>query len=190
MNTSVSRHERSAADPELMRSLGAGDLGALGLLFDRYHEDVRQFMRRAVGDADADDLVQETFLTAARAAGSYDGRPSARPFLIGVAAQLARRRRRTFARLRNALSAFGSNPRVSPSSPEDASSQAEEGEQVRAALEHLSDDKRLALVLVEWEGLSGEEAAAALGVPVGTLWRRLHDARNELRRVLTRGRAA
>lgn len=185
-----SKHERSATDPDLMRALAAGDLGALGVLFDRYHEDVRQFLRRVAGDADADDLVQETFLTASRAAASYDGRPSARPFLIGVAAQLARRKRRTFARWCNALAAFGMIARPVPRSPEESTSLAQDGERIRAALDRLSHDKRVALVLVEWEGLSGEEAATALGIPVGTLWRRLHDARIEIRRAIAPGRAA
>ena len=44
----------------------------------------------------------------------------------------------------------------------------------------LSEKKREAFVLVTLEGLSGEEAAQALGVPVNTLWTRLHHARLEL----------
>ena len=89
----------SRSDPELMSALAAGELGALGVLYDRYHEDVRQFARRACArEADADDVVHDTFLTASRAATSYDGRPCARPFIIGVAAQLVRQRRRVWAR--------------------------------------------------------------------------------------------
>src|SRR5690349_6772097 len=96
------------SDAELFAAIASGDLAPLGVLFDRYHEDVRQFLlRSASSSGDVDDLVQETFLTASRAAVSYDGRASARPFLIGVAAQLLRRRRRTFARLRAMLQSFG-----------------------------------------------------------------------------------
>src|SRR5258708_6376709 len=76
---------RQETDSQLFASIAAGDLGPLGVLFDRYHEDVHQFVIRAAPHAeDLDDLVQETFLTAARAATAYDGRASARPFLIGV----------------------------------------------------------------------------------------------------------
>jgi RNA polymerase sigma-70 factor (ECF subfamily) len=179
---------RRPTDPELFVALARGDLGPLGVLFDRYHEDVRQLLLRAApGASDVDDLVQETFLTAARAAESYDGRPSARPFLIGVAAQLLRRRRRTFARFRALVDAFGSAPvATAPKSPEEATGGEQEAALVRSALERLSDDKRLVLVMVEWEGMSGPEVAKILDVPVGTVWRRLSEARTELRRVLER----
>ena len=43
------------------------------------------------------------------------------------------------------------------------------------------------LLLAEVEGLMGEQVAEALGVPVGTVWTRLHHARNELRRVMKEG---
>jgi RNA polymerase sigma-70 factor (ECF subfamily) len=41
--------------------------------------------------------------------------------------------------------------------------------------------------MVEWNGMSGVEAAKILGIPVGTVWRRLHEARAEIRRMLERG---
>jgi RNA polymerase sigma-70 factor (ECF subfamily) len=176
------------SDPELLAAVAAGELGALGVLFDRYHEDVRQFLLRTAHAADVDDLVQETFLTTARAAGSYDGRDLARPFLIGVAAQLLRRRRRTLARLRNLLTTFGEAPQSPAPDPADALLAAESDAAVRAAVERLPEDQRIALVMVEWNGMSGVEAARALGVPPGTLWRWLHDARAEVRRRLSRGK--
>ncbi len=176
------------ADPALFRAIAEGDLGPLGVLFDRYHEDVRQFLLRAAPQADAADLVQETFLAAARAASSYDGRENARPFLIGVAAQLLRRRRRTLARLRNLVEAVGRAPEAPSTSPEQALLAHEDHALVRAAVAKLSDDRRLALVMVEFQGMSGPEAAAALEVPVGTVWRWLHEARTEVGRTLSRGK--
>jgi RNA polymerase sigma-70 factor (ECF subfamily) len=180
--------EREASDAELFEAMAAGDLGPLGVLFDRHHERVRQLvMRVAPNAADVDDLVQETFLTAARAAGSFDGRESAGPFLAGVAVQLLRRRRRTFARLRNLLEAVGMTPSTPARTPEESKSQAEEHAGLHAAMARLSEDRRTVLVMVEWQGMSGVEVARVLGVPVGTIWRRLHEARTELRRALERG---
>lgn len=179
---------RDASDAELFAAIAQGDLGPLGALFDRHHEDVRQFLLRAAPNAaDVDDLVQETFLTASRAAGSYDGRESARPFLIGVAAQLLRRRRRTFARLTALLDAFGATSAPPPRTPEESTSVAEDHDRVRAAIAGLSEDQRLALVMVEYNGLSGVEVARILDKPVGTIWRRLHEARAAVRRTLERG---
>lgn len=179
---------RDASDAELFEAIAGGDLGPLGALFDRYHEDVRQFLLRAAPNAaEADDLVQETFLTAARASSSYDGRESARPFLIGVAAQLLRRKRRTFARLRALLDAFGAQSTPPSKSPEDATEKAQEEDQLRRAIAALPEDKRLVLVMVEYNGLSGVEVAKILDKPVGTIWRRLHEARAEIRAALSRG---
>jgi RNA polymerase sigma-70 factor (ECF subfamily) len=58
---------------------------------------------------------------------------------------------------------------------------------VRDALGKVSEERRTTLVLVEWNGLSGPEAAEVLGVPVGAVWQRLHEAREELRRRLAKG---
>lgn len=55
---------------------------------------------------------------------------------------------------------------------------------VRAALTRLSDDDRELLRLTAWEQLEPSEIAIAMGVPAGTIRRRLHDARNKLRREL------
>ncbi|MFO0756863.1 MAG: sigma-70 family RNA polymerase sigma factor [Byssovorax sp.] len=179
---------REQSDAALFAAIAAGDLGPLGMLFDRHHESVRQFLLRASpNQADVDDLVQETFLTAARAAASFDGRESARPFLLGVAVQMLRRKRRSFGRLRNMLESFGKAPSTAPRTPEESTTQAQEDARLHAAIARLSEDKRLVLVMVEWNGMSGVEAARALGIPVGTVWRRLHEARADLRRSLERG---
>ncbi len=181
------RPERIArSDAELMRALASGELGPLGELYDRYHDDVRQFARRACSrDGDVDDVVHDTFLTAARAAAAYDGRPCARPFLIGVAAQLVRRRRRVWARWAEVLEAFGwAHDQSAPRTPEEVAGTAEVVARVERALSHLSEEKRLVLLLFEREGLSGEEIARALDIPVGTVWTRLHHARADMRRAL------
>src|SRR5690348_154020 len=73
-------------DAELVRKVALGDLSPLGVLYDRHHRDVRRFVERAVGsDADAEDMTHEAFLTLVEIASTYDGRPSARPFLFGIA---------------------------------------------------------------------------------------------------------
>jgi RNA polymerase sigma-70 factor (ECF subfamily) len=55
------------------------------------------------------------------------------------------------------------------------------------ALTRISEAKRITLLMAEVEGLSCAEIAAALGVPIGTVWTRLHAARRELRRALVEG---
>lgn len=190
MTSSSARHARheplQRTDAELMLALAGGELGPLGELYDRYHDDVLQFVRRACSHSgDVDDVVHDTFLALSRSAASYDGRPCARPFLIGIAAQLVRRRRRVWARWSEVLESFVSTQtdRVTRT-PEDLAETAQKTERVERALGRLTEEKRLVLLLFEREGLSGEEVARALDIPVGTVWTRLYHARGEMRRAL------
>ena len=164
-----------------MQRLAVGEIGALGELYDRYQEPVRRFVARATSDAeDVDDLVQATFLAAAKSAGQYDGRPCCRPWLIGIAVQLLRRRRQAFGRLRAVLASL-SGARASSVDPRSA---LQAHCDVERALLRISEIKRVCFLMVEVERLSCAEAAAILGVPIGTVWTRLHAARRELRRAL------
>lgn len=176
--------EAEVVDAELIQRIGEGDLGPLGILYDRYHGDVRQFIARATsGGSDTEDLTHDTFLTLSSIAPRYDGRATARPFLIGIAAQLVRRRRRGVMRWARALASFTwSTADTTPLTPESSAAGTEEMRQFEDALARLSDDKRLVFLLVEREGMSGEEVAVALEIPVNTVWTRLHYARSELRR--------
>jgi RNA polymerase sigma factor (sigma-70 family) len=174
-------------DPDLMIAVATGDLTALGILYDRYHAATREFLVRAAPyAADADDLVQETFLVLLQAAPSYDGRPRAGGFILGVAAQLLRRRRRFVARLTEILWEAQDLYLVTALTPEETAQTREDLGAVDRALGRMSEAKRLVYLMVECEGLSGEEVATALGVPIGTVWTRLHHARAALQRALLR----
>jgi RNA polymerase sigma-70 factor (ECF subfamily) len=172
------------SEPELMRQLAQGQLGALGELYDRHGAAVHSFIARATRDAhDVDDLVHATFLAAAKSAERYDGRASCRPWLIGIAAQLLRRRRQTFSRFVAILSAFKGT--LQPASDPRPALQARTD--VERALARLSEPKRITLLMAEVEGLSCAEIAETLAIPIGTVWTRLHAARRELRQALDGG---
>ncbi|HYQ29050.1 MAG TPA: RNA polymerase sigma factor, partial [Polyangiaceae bacterium] len=170
------------ADPELMRQLAGGQLGALGELYDRYQAPLRSFLARATGDAhDVDDLLHATFLAAAKSAERYDGRASCRPWLIGIAAQLLRRRRQKFSRFVAVLAALKGTVQTAS----DPRSAWQARTEVERALAQLSELKRITLLLAEVEGFTCPEIAEALAIPIGTVWTRLHAARRELRAALT-----
>jgi RNA polymerase sigma factor (sigma-70 family) len=181
---SVPAEPAHAPDPDILRRLAAGDIGALGELYDRYHEAIRRFVARATSDAeDVDDLVHATFLAAARSAERYDGRPSCRPWLVGIAAHLLRRRRRSFGQILKVLSSLR-GLRAASADPRPA---LQARGDVERALAGISEVKRVTLLMAEVEGLSCAEIAAAMEVPIGTVWTRLHAARRELRRALDEG---
>lgn len=178
--------EREDGDA-VLRRLGDGDATALGVAFDRYHRDVYNFLARLRGNrSDLDDLVQMTFLALPAAAAHFDGRGTPRAFVLGVAFQVARReRRRVFRRfaLWMAREADVDVP-TAPPDPERSVLERESMERLEGALAKLPDAQRETFVLVEVEGLKGEEAARILDVPVNTVWTRLHHARLALREKL------
>ena len=65
------------SDAAALQELSEGQISALGVLYDRYQGSVASFIRRATNDAsDVEDLVQATFMTAAKTAVNFDGRQS------------------------------------------------------------------------------------------------------------------
>jgi RNA polymerase sigma-70 factor (ECF subfamily) len=168
-------------DATLLARLAQGEIGALGDLYDRHQAPVRRFIARATGDAaDAPDLVHATFLAAAGSAGRYDGRESCRPWLMGIAVRLLQQRSRAASRFLAVASAL----RVVRPGADDSRARLAAKSDLERALLRLSEPKRVALLLTEVEGFSGPEVAELLGVPVGTVWTRLHAARKELRELL------
>jgi RNA polymerase sigma-70 factor, ECF subfamily len=182
------RQDPPEDDGVVVARIAGGNLAALGILHDRHSEAVRRFVLRATNrGADADDIVQETFLTLMRIAATYDGRPSARAFLVGIAAQLVRQTARKKARWSNAIAELGHTiARAVGSTPEARAMVTQELATADAVLSGLSEEKRMVFLMIEGEGLSGEEVAAALGIPAATVWTRLHYARLDLRRTLAK----
>jgi RNA polymerase sigma-70 factor (ECF subfamily) len=187
MTIAKSRVVRGVApnpDPEIMQRLAAGELGALGELYDRYQHPIRRYLARATSDAeDVDDLVHATFLTAAKSAVRYDGSASCRPWLIGIATQLLRRRRRAFGRFFEILSLVGSSRSASVDPRQSVHARSD----IERALTRLSEAKRITFLMAEVEEMSCAEIASVLEIPIGTVWTRLHAARRELRAVLEEG---
>ncbi len=173
-------------DQALVAAVASGELTSLGLLFDRYSNDVRRVLARlGVPSSDLDDLVQQTFLDVPRASVRFRDDAPVRPWLMGLAAMVARRRRRSFSRMLAHLQAWAREPdarRVS--TPAEEHERSVDVERALRAIEALSEKKREAFVLVMLEGMSCAEAAEALRTPVATVWTRIHYARAELRALL------
>ncbi len=135
---------------------------------------------------DLDDLVQTTFIALPKAAHNYDPQASARSFVIGVALQIARRERRNLVRRWKLWQArsFEFDAPEGDVDPERRAGDREDFSALERALGALSHAQREVIILHEVRGMKGEEIAQALGVPVNTVWTRLHHARNALRAAL------
>jgi RNA polymerase sigma factor (sigma-70 family) len=167
---------RSLDDPE-----------QFAVVFRRHAPDIHRYVVRRLGPGAADDVVAETFLTAFRLRSRYShDRPDARPWLYGIATNLIGRHRRAEVRQYRALARTGLDP-VTESFADRADARVSAGAESRrlaAALAGLPAGHRNALLLVAWGDLSYEQAAAALGVPVGTVRSRISRARGMLRQAL------
>ncbi|MCW5831351.1 MAG: RNA polymerase sigma factor [Labilithrix sp.] len=174
------------SDSELLSAIAIGDLEALGSLFDRHEPGLRRYFGRMGAAAhDADDFVQQTFLEVERTASRFDTELSARAWIYGIATMMMRRHRRSLSRVAANLRAWASLRPVTTASPPDALSELDETtRRLGVALERMSPRKREVFVLVVFEGLSGDEVAKLMGIPLNTVWTRLHHARQELRAVL------
>jgi RNA polymerase sigma-70 factor (ECF subfamily) len=145
---------------------------------------------RAIGGlaGDEEDLAQEVFLVVRRRLPGFDGR-NLPGWLYGIAARTVRDRRRR-AWFRNLWRRRATQPLEALSSsapgPAEIMERAEARRLLARLLGRLSEKRRTVYVLFEIEGLSGPEIAAAQGIPVKTVWTRLHHARRDLAAQLAR----
>jgi len=149
-------------DADLLAGHVDGDPDAFGELFRRHRDRMWAIALRTMGDPEeAADALQDALLSAFRRAGSFRGEAAVTTWLhrIVINACLDRIRRRA---VRPTV------PLVDQALP-DPNADREVGLDVAAALTQIPAEQRAALVLVDMQGYSVEEAAAILDVPTGTV---------------------
>lgn len=161
------------------------DEAAFAELLDRHGRMVYAVCRRALGDGpDAEDAFQAVFLVLANRAGSIRGVGRLAGWLYRVACLTAKKARHRRAKRRTVEATVGDLPDV----PAPAASAHELGGIIDEELAKVPDKYRTAVVLCELQQLTLDAAAAALGVPRGTVASRLARGRELLgKRLLRRG---
>jgi RNA polymerase sigma-70 factor, ECF subfamily len=174
---------RTPSDAELWRQASLGEAAAFGVLFERHARAIYNYCFRRTGEWPlAEDLTSVVFLEAwrRRAAVTLAG-DSALPWLYGVATNVVRNQRRAKRRYRAALQRV---PRERPAEfVGDVEGRLDDERVMRALLEAMAKlprAQRDVIALCLWSELSYQEAAVALGVPVGTVRSRLARARAAL----------
>ena len=172
---------QSLADPE-----------RFAVIFERYFSQIRQYLARRVGTKIADDLAAEVFVVAFAGRQRYDlARDCARPWLYGIATNLAGSHRRGEERHYRALARAGTRL-VTPSDEDviaERVSASAAGPALAAALAALDRGDRDVLLLVALADLSYAEVAEISECAIGTVRSRVARARSDLIEVLG-GRAA
>jgi RNA polymerase sigma factor (sigma-70 family) len=156
---------------------------AFAALFERYFSLVYRFLSLRVGEELAGDLAAETFAVAFRRRADYDpARLNARPWLLGVAANLAREQRRRERRRRDVLLRLSlERPAESQQDSFARTDPRADVGALKTALLDLAPEERDLLLLFACVGLSYEEIAEALSLPIGTVRSRIHRLRHKLR---------
>lgn len=157
----------------------AGERQAWRELHQRYYPTVFGFLRRlGVRPPDTEDACQDVFIQVFRYLATFQHRADLRTWLYKLCLSQAGRVRRRAA-LRSAIMWLlrQQEPATVARGPE--WTEADTQKRIYAALDRMKDIHRSVFVLYELEGLSGEEVAAATGLPFSTVRRRLHHARQE-----------
>lgn len=172
-------------EPDLIRRAQAGDDDAYAVLVRQHEEVIFRLAYLIVGDADdAADVAQEAFIRAHRNLKRFDASRPLRPWLLHIAANLARNRRRSLGRYGAMLGrVFTLAPRVAPSA-EVENTQAQQSEALWQAIRRLDRRDQQIIYLRYMLELSVEETAQVLDVQPGTVKSRLSRALDRLREVV------
>lgn len=172
-------------DARLVERARQGDRGAWEMLVQTHQEAVFRLAYLLLGDADeAADIAQEAFIRAFRSLHQFDESRPVRPWLLRIASNLSRNRRRSLGRYFAALQRFG---RADVSSTPDIEAEAGRQRDVYAlwqAVQRLHPSDQQIVYLRYFLELSVDETAAVLEIASGTVKSRLHRALRRLRDVI------
>lgn len=183
-----SQSPETANDVTLVRAVAEGDQGAIAELYDRYAGMLLGLARKVVKDpADAEEVLQETFLHVWNRARSYDpARSSVATWLVLIA------RSRSIDRVRTKNVVDRTHAAVQKEAgPEHESAlgvgrvlDRERRRRVRCELQAIPEEQRTVLELAFFEGLTQREIAETTGIPLGTVKTRTLLAMKKLRKAL------
>ena len=182
------------ADEELMPLIGAKDVEAFEVFYDRHGGVVYSLAYRIVGEqAIAEDVTQEAFISVWRSGARFDqARGSVRAWMLGIA------RNRAIDVLRGRAGKAPSldfddegllEQRPSDERTEAEAMRRETASEVRGAIEELPGEQSKVIQLAYFGGFSQSEIASMLGVPLGTVKGRMRLGLEKIRGTLAEGLA-
>lgn len=177
-------------DTALLLAAGEGDRQAFGALVERHHRAIIQFAHRFLSTADratAEDIAQQVFLAAWKAAPSFKPRAAVKTWLLRITTNIClnhqrSRRRKPTTSLAGEPAADASASRTAP--PDEAAVDQERAARLQAAVDALPANQRAAILLRHGHDLSYEEIAAVLETSISAVESLLFRARSRLRDVI------
>jgi len=178
--------EQLVTDETLMLAVRDGDVAKLGVLFERHHLALFDFLSRTIGDRTAaEDLVQDVFVRILKYRQTYRDQSCFETWMF----RIARNSRTDHFRKRRSAEPIGDGAfeiEAPGPSPAQQFERGREARKLNRALMQLSDDKRELLVLARYRNMSYDKIAALLDVEVGAVKVRVHRAMKELREIFLR----
>jgi RNA polymerase sigma-70 factor, ECF subfamily len=174
------------SDEQLMASIQRRDVRALEALYDKHRVFAYALALRTVGNpSDAEDVVQEAFLNAWRAAETYRAeRSNPRSWILSIV------HHRSIDKLRGRQSrvqAVGLEEGMNAPDSADVWREVSEnltGEDVRQALQHLPNEQRETIELAYFQGYTHTQIAELMDVPLGTVKGRMRIGLHKLKSLL------
>ncbi len=180
-------------ESELIKRCRQGELACFNRLVESYQACVYNLALRMLANVQAaEDATQETFVSAWRGIRGYRG-GNFRAWILQITANACRDQLRHLKRypavsLDASLVTLKEPASPTEYSPEEVAECRMLGEEIQKGLSTLLPDQRLAVILSDVQGLSYEEIAKAMGVPVGTVRSRISRGRQHLRDYLLQQR--
>jgi RNA polymerase sigma-70 factor (ECF subfamily) len=180
------------ADSQLVKQCQLGDPSSFRLLYQRYHQKVRATLYKLCGSELLDDLQQEVFLKAWKSLAQLRNANYFSTWLYRICWNVACDQ--SLASKKDQKQKLAHLDRVKQSLEYDVTKSSHDGQKglnrlhyqdlVTKALQHLSLDHRVVIVLHDLEDLQQKEVADILSIPIGTVKSRLFQARKNLRNYL------
>jgi len=179
---SSAQQNNDEADAIILTRCRAGEREAFGILLHRYRDRIVNLAYQLMGDReDAEDIAQEAFAQAFRTIATYRGEAQFYTWLYRITVNMCLGRKRRA----KTCESYDDEHDLRPAQTAGAA-QVETRLAVEQALHQLSEPLRVVLVLREMQGLSYEEVASILHIPIGTVRSRLSEARRKFREVWER----
>jgi RNA polymerase sigma-70 factor (ECF subfamily) len=143
--------------------------------------------RLGIRDADIEDLLQEVFVVVHRRLPSFDGSSRMTTWLFGICIRIAAAyRRRAHRRHEESMARIPEPASGDEPNPEESAAARQARARLLAVLDAMDLEKRALFVMFELDEMRCEDIADLLGIPLGTVYSRLHAARKGFEQALSR----
>lgn len=173
---------KQTSDDTLMLQIQQGDHQAFTILVDRHLGALHGFVQRMLGNpADAEDIVQETFVRVWQKASQWHPKAKVSTWLHSIAHNLCMD---FYRRIKGETVDIMEVELIDPHQPATSRQQQDVALQVQIALQQLPDSQRSAIILCHYQEMSNREAADVLAISVSALESLMARGRRKLKKIL------